>query len=132
MLVIEKESSSGRHASGRNSGVLHAGVYYKAGTLKARMCVEGNRRMREYCRLKGIPANDYGKVIVARSAAELPALRDLYARAQTNGVHAILLDGQGLREVEPCAKTVEQALQVKDTFEEITQGKPHGEIAGGK
>jgi len=115
VLVIEKESSSGRHASGRNSGVLHAGVYYKAGTLKARMCVEGNRRMREYCRLKGIPANDYGKVIVARSAAELPALRDLYARAQTNGVHAILLDGQGLREVEPCAKTVEQALQVKDT-----------------
>jgi len=114
-VVVEKESAPGRHASGRNSGVLHAGVYYRAGTLKARLCVEGNRRMREYCRLKGIPVNDYGKVIVARSAAELPALRELYARAQANGVHAILIDGQALREVEPCAKTVDQALQVKDT-----------------
>ena len=115
VLVIEKESSSGRHASGRNSGVLHAGVYYKAGTLKARLCVEGNRRMREYCLAKKLPMIDKGKVIVARSAAELPSLQELYSRAQTNGVRASMIDGQILREVEPCAKTVDRALFVEDT-----------------
>ncbi|MEQ1796207.1 MAG: L-2-hydroxyglutarate oxidase [Nitrospira sp.] len=115
VIVIEKETSAGQHASGRNSGVLHAGVYYKAGTLKARLCIEGNRRMREYCRMKGIPLNDNGKVIVARTAGELPALRELYARSLANGVRVDLVDEQVLREIEPCAKTVEQALYVKDT-----------------
>jgi len=115
VVVLEKETTAGQHASGRNSGVLHAGVYYKAGTLKAKLCVEGNRRMRAYCREKAIPLNDYGKVIVARTEAELPALRELYARSQANGVRVSLLDQQALREVEPCAKTVQQALYVKDT-----------------
>jgi L-2-hydroxyglutarate oxidase LhgO len=114
-MVIEKEPSSGLHASGRNSGVLHAGVYYKAGTLKARLCVDGNSRMREYCRTKNIPLNDRGKVIVARSADELLALRELHARSQANGVRAELVDCQTLRDIEPCARTVEQALYVKDT-----------------
>ncbi len=115
VLVLEKESTAGEHASGRNSGVLHAGVYYKAGTLKAKLCVEGNRRLRAYCREKAIPLNDHGKVIVARIAAELPALRELHARAQANGVRVSLLDEQALREVEPCAKTLDQALYVRDT-----------------
>ena len=115
VVVIEKEMSAGQHASGRNSGVLHAGVYYKAGTLKARLCIEGNRRMREYCRMKGIPLNDNGKVIVARTAEELPALRELHARSVVNGVRVELIDTQALKDIEPCAKTVEQALYVKDT-----------------
>ena len=115
VLVIEKESRPARHASGRNSGVLHAGVYYKAGTLKARLCVEGNRRMREYCRAKELPINDKGKVIVARSAAELHSLNELYSRAQANGVRANMIDGRILREVEPCAKTAGKALYVQDT-----------------
>jgi len=115
VVVIEKETSAGQHASGRNSGVLHAGVYYKAGTLKARLCIEGNRRMREYCRMKGIPLNDNGKVIVARTSAELPALRELYARSVANGVRVDMIDTQALKDIEPCAKTVEQALYVKDT-----------------
>ena len=115
VVVIEKETSAGQHASGRNSGVLHAGVYYKAGTLKARLCIEGNRRMREYCRMKGIPLNENGKVIVARTAAELPALRELHARSLANGVRVDLVDEQALKEIEPCAKTVGQALYVKDT-----------------
>lgn len=115
VLVIEKEPAPGRHASGRNSGVLHAGVYYKPGTLKARLCVEGNRWMREYCQTKGIPLNDNGKVIVAREAEDLPALRELYARSQANKVRAELVDTQALKEVEPCAKTIDQALYVKDT-----------------
>lgn len=115
VIVLEKEPTAGRHASGRNSGVLHAGVYYKAGTLKARLCVEGNRRLRAYCREQAIPLNEHGKVIVARTAGELPALRELYARSQANGVRASLLDEQALKEVEPCAKTVQQALYVQDT-----------------
>ncbi|MBI4001076.1 MAG: L-2-hydroxyglutarate oxidase, partial [Nitrospira defluvii] len=115
VVVLEKEATAGQHASGRNSGVLHAGVYYQAGTLKAKLCVEGNRRMRAYCQEKAIPLNDHGKVIVARTEAELPALRELHARSQANGVRVSLLDQQALKEVEPCAKTVQQALYVKDT-----------------
>ena len=115
VVVIEKEASAGQHASGRNSGVLHAGVYYTAGTLKSRLCIEGNRRMRDYCKLKGIPLNDNGKVIVARAAAELPALHELHARSLANGVRVDLVDEQALKEIEPCAKTVGQALYVKDT-----------------
>lgn len=115
VVVIDKESSAGRHASGRNSGVLHAGVYYKPGTMKARLCVEGNRRMREYCSAKHIPLNRHGKVIVARSESELPALRALYERARGNGVDVSLIDPQALAEIEPCARTVEHALYVKDT-----------------
>ncbi len=94
--------------------MLHTGVHYKAGTLKARLCAEGNRRMREYCKIKGVPINEYGKVIVARSVVELPALRELHGRAQANGVRARLIDGQALNEIEPCARTSEQALYVKD------------------
>ena len=115
VIVIEKEQLAGQHASGRNSGVLHAGVYYKAGTLKARLCVEGNRRMREYCVARQIPLNDHGKVIVARSEKELSALHELYARSQANGVRSELVDDQILNEIEPCAKTIDQALYVKDT-----------------
>jgi L-2-hydroxyglutarate oxidase len=115
VIVIEKEPLPGQHASGRNSGVLHAGVYYKAGTLKARLCVEGNRRMREYCVTKRIPLNTNGKVIVARSETELSALQELYARSQANGVRSELVDAHSLNEIEPCAKTIDQALYVRDT-----------------
>jgi L-2-hydroxyglutarate oxidase LhgO len=115
VMVIEKEPSPGRHASGRNSGVLHAGVYYKAGTLKARLCVDGNRRMREYCFAKSIPLNENGKVIVARSHEELGVLRELHMRSRSNGVCVELVDTLALKDIEPCAKTVEQALYVKDT-----------------
>ena len=115
VVLIEKEPVPGRHASGRNSGVLHAGVYYKAGTLKARLCVEGNRRLREYCVTKQIPLNDHGKVIVARSEDELPALHELYARSQGNGVRSELVNALTLKEIEPSAKTIDNALYVKDT-----------------
>ncbi len=115
VLVIDKESGSGQHASGRNSGVLHAGVYYKPGTLKARLCVEGNRRMKDYCRAKGIPMNEHGKVIVTRSESEIPSLRELHQRAEKSGAAVALFDQRDLKEVEPCAKSVGQALYVKDT-----------------
>jgi len=115
VVVIEKEPQAGWHASGRNSGVLHAGVYYKAGTLKARLCVEGNRRLREYCRSHGIPLNEHGKVIVARTPDDDAPLLDLYSRAQGNQVRVELVDEQTLREIEPSARTAGRALYVKDT-----------------
>lgn len=115
VLVMEKESSPGRHASGRNSGVLHTGVYYTAGSLKARLCVEGNRRMREYCRANRIPMVEQGKVIVTRHEGEVPALHELHKRSQANGVRVSLIDEQTLHELEPCARTVSQALHVPDT-----------------
>ncbi|HEY6085573.1 MAG TPA: L-2-hydroxyglutarate oxidase [Nitrospira sp.] len=115
VTVLEKESAPGRHASGRNSGVLHAGVYYKAGTLKARLCVEGNRHMREYCRMKNLPLNAKGKVIVTRNSADLPALDELYARSQANGVRVERIDSSMLKDIEPYAKTLDRALYVRDT-----------------
>jgi L-2-hydroxyglutarate oxidase LhgO len=115
VVVIEKEPVPGAHASGRNSGVLHAGVYYKAGTLKARLCVEGNGRMKEFCRAHQVPMNEKGKVIVARRPHELPALKELYERSLGNGVNAALIDERTLKEIEPAAKTVERALYVRET-----------------
>ncbi|MCP9472225.1 MAG: FAD-dependent oxidoreductase, partial [Nitrospira sp.] len=115
VLVIDKEAAVGMHASGRNSGVLHAGVYYKPHSLKARLCVEGNRRMKDYCRERGISLNEYGKVIVTRKEAELAALQELYERAQSNGATVALLDAEALKEIEPCARTIGQALYVKET-----------------
>src|SRR5580693_3117617 len=72
LLLLEKEDRVGRHQSGHNSGVIHSGVYYKPGSLKARLCVVGARAMVGFCREHGIPHEICGKVIVATSAAELP------------------------------------------------------------
>ncbi len=115
VLVIDKGSGPALHASGRNSGVLHAGVYYKAGTLKARLCVEGNRRMKAFCAEKRLPVNDTGKVIVARNPGELGDLEELHRRATANGVRVAWLSEADLSEVEPHARTAEKALYVKDT-----------------
>ena len=94
VLVIDKEPSPGMHASGRNSGVLHAGVYYPPNSLKARLCSEGNRRMREYCASKNLPINGAGKVIVARGPEDLPGLEELHRRAIANGVQVAWLDAK--------------------------------------
>lgn len=112
--VIDKEERLGAHASGRNSGVLHAGVYYRPGSLKARLCVEGNRLMRAYCQEKDVARVD-GKVIVTRSARELPALFELERRATAGGARVEMVDEAGLREIEPYARTVERAIYSPDT-----------------
>ncbi len=80
ILIIEKESDLGFHGSGRNSGILHAGIYYPPETLKAKLCLKGNLMMQDYCREKGLPVMNAGKVIVARDASELPVLNDLFNR----------------------------------------------------
>jgi len=115
VVVLEKEAAPGVHASGRNSGVLHAGIYYAAGTLKAKSCLNGNRLMRAYCREQKLPLLEAGKVIVARTEAELPALDELHRRATANGASVEFVDERGLAEIEPCARTVGRAIWSKET-----------------
>ena len=110
ILIIDKEPEAGKHASGRNSGVLHAGIYYAPGTLRAKSCLEGNFRMKQYCEERGLPLLKTGKVIVARDESELPTLRELYTRASQNGAKVDLIDDKQLAEIEPNAKSAGQAL----------------------
>jgi len=110
ILVLEKEDGLGRHASGRNSGVLHAGIYYAPDSRKARTCLAGNMAMRAYCEEKGLPLLACGKVIVARDESEIPVLDELARRAAANGARVEMLDEQGLAGVEPSARTVGRAL----------------------
>ncbi|KGN34170.1 hydroxyglutarate oxidase [Knoellia sinensis KCTC 19936] len=101
VLVVEKESEVAQHQSGHNSGVIHAGVYYAPGSLKARFCREGAARTREYCTEKRIPFSDTGKLVVATSTVEVERLSDLTDRARANGLTVTPLDGGALREREP-------------------------------
>jgi L-2-hydroxyglutarate oxidase len=110
VVILEKEAELGRHASGRNSGVLHAGITYSPDSLKARSCLRGNFLMREYCKGKGLPVLEKGKVIVARTEEEQPALDELHRRAVANGARVEFLDEKQLEDVEPSARTVGRAL----------------------
>lgn len=102
ICVIEKESGVGAHQTGNNSGVIHSGLYYKPGSAKAKTCVEGARRMVEFCKTHGIAHDICGKVVVATSESELPALAELLRRGQANGVAGIVEIGpERLREIEP-------------------------------
>lgn len=115
LLVVEKEDRVARHQSGHNSGVIHSGVYYKPGSLKARLCVTGAAAMVEFCCEHGIPHNVCGKVIVATTANELPRLEDLYRRGQANGLSGLRLIGpDAMREFEPHARGL-KALFVPST-----------------
>ncbi len=115
IVVLEKEDDLGRHASGRNSGVLHAGIYYAPDSMKARSCLSGNRLMRAYCKERGLPALPVGKVIVARTEAELPTLEELHRRATANGARVEFVDEKQLADIEPSARTVGKALYSRDT-----------------
>jgi L-2-hydroxyglutarate oxidase len=105
LLLVEKENAIARHQSGHNSGVIHSGIYYKPGSLKARFCVEGAAAMVEFCREHNIPFEICGKVVVAASEDEIPRLQSLLERGQANGITGLkLLDREQLREIEPhCA-----------------------------
>src|SRR5438094_5787786 len=86
VAVLEKEAECGLHASGRNSGVIHAGFYYSADSLKAKLTRDGNRSLTEYCQRKNIPVNKCGKLVVARDETELPQLDELLRRCKANCV----------------------------------------------
>jgi (S)-2-hydroxyglutarate dehydrogenase len=110
VVLLEKEDELGKHASGRNSGVLHAGIYYAPDSVKARTCLNGNFLMRAYCKEKGLPLLEKGKVIVARTAEEIPTLEELHRRATANGAKVDFLDEAQLAEIEPSARTTGKAL----------------------
>ncbi len=102
IVLLEKESGFGRHQSTHNSGVLHAGLYYKPGSVKARMAVDGIRMMTEFCRSHGIAHEICGKLVVAVDDSEVPRLRSLHERGRQNGLSGLeWLEGGAIREVEP-------------------------------
>ena len=102
VVVLEKEDALAGHQTGHNSGVVHAGLYYAPGSLKARLCTRGREMMKEFCAEKGVVYDECGKVVVATRQTELGPLRRLAERAETNGVPGLRwLDGPQLAEVEP-------------------------------
>ena len=114
--ILEKEGSVGEHASGRNSGVLHSGIYYPPESLKAKLCGEGARAMLAYCQEHHLPWNKLGKVIVPTRTEDEDTLRMLYERGLVNGVHVEWLDEAQLAELEPLARTATgRALFVPET-----------------
>lgn len=107
VTVVDKETAVGRHQTSHNSGVVHAGLYYPPGSLKARLCARGRNLLKEYCAEHRLPFEECGKVVVARNDGELPALADIEARARSNSVPGLRrLDRSGLTDVEPHARGV--------------------------
>jgi len=112
LILLEKEPDVAMHQTSHNSGVIHSGVYYRPGSLKARLCVAGAKLMAEFCQAHQIPHRICGKVIVATQASELPALAALYQRGLANGVGALSVVGpERLQELEPHARGL-KALHV--------------------
>lgn len=101
VLVLEKEQTPGRHQTGHNSGVVHSGIYYAPGSLKARLCVEGARLTQEYAAERDIPFAVTGKLLVATDGRELAGMADLHERAALNGVRAEVIDAAELQRREP-------------------------------
>ena len=133
VVVLEKEAAVARHQSGRNSGILHSGLYYRPGSLKARFAAEGRARLLELCAAHGIRHRVCGKVVVASEEAELPRLAELRRRGEANGVALEPLDGAALRAREPHVRGA-AALLVPATgivdFPAVARTLA-GELAGG-
>ena len=107
VVVVEAETALAQHQTARNSGVVHAGLYYPPGSLKARLCTSGRARMADYCRERDLPYDECGKLVVAVDDGELDGLREIHRRAEANGVPDVRwLDARELRDVEPAARGV--------------------------
>ena len=115
VVVAEREAREGQHASGRNSGVLHSGLVYAPGSLRAKLCREGNATWRAWATERQREIDCCGKVIVARGEGDLDMLSELERRAEANGVRVERVDRDGLREIEPLARTTGAALWSPDT-----------------
>ncbi len=113
VVVIEKENAVGTHQTGHNSGVLHSGIYYKPGTLRATNCRTGKLAMQQFCTEQNIPFDVCGKVIVAVDEKELPLLENIYQRGQENGVACEIIDAARLKELEPHAAGI-RAIHVPE------------------
>src|SRR5262245_38868376 len=110
IALVEKEAECGLHASGRNSGVIHAGFYYTADSLKAKFTRDGNQLLSEYCRQKQILVNRCGKLVVARNETELPQLDELLRRGKANGVELRSITAAEAKAMEPRVKTFQRAI----------------------
>lgn len=113
LVLLEKEADLAHHQTGHNSGVLHSGIYYKPGSLKAINCRAGKRAMEDFCRQEGIAFDICGKVIVAVDERDLPALERIYDRGQANGVDCTLIERERLAELEPHAAGI-RAIHVPE------------------
>jgi L-2-hydroxyglutarate oxidase LhgO len=114
LVMVEKEPEVAAHQSSHNSGVAHSGLYYRPGSLKARLCVEGRRLLKEYCDETGIPFEQLGKLVIASKPDELPALDELERRGRANGLSGLArLDPNGIARIEPAAVGLE-ALHVPE------------------
>ena len=105
IIVLEKEKSLGLHASGRNSGVLHSGIYYPPGSLKAKLCADGAQKMRAYCKEYQLPCHQLGKVIIPTKVEDSHTLQMLYQRGLQNGVKVEYIDNLQLQELEPATNS---------------------------
>jgi L-2-hydroxyglutarate oxidase len=114
VTVLEKEKRLAQHQTGRNSGVIHSGIYYTPGSLKAINCREGKASLEAFCEAEELPYDHCGKVIVATTADEIPTLRRIYQNGQANGVDCAMIGPERLREIEPHATGV-QAIHVPET-----------------
>ena len=110
VLIIDKESKPGVHASGRNSGVLHAGFYYSPDSLKAKFCRLGNLELKNFCKENSIPILETGKVVVCQNKSDVSKLEDLFRRGVANGVDIEILGETELDKIEPAAKTIDKFI----------------------
>lgn len=101
VLLVEKETAPAQHQTGHNSGVIHAGVYYTPGSLKARFCLQGNRDTRAFCEENDIRYEQCGKLLVATNALEMERMKALWERTAANGLERYWLSAEALREREP-------------------------------
>ena len=115
IVIIDKEAHEAFHASGKNSGVLHAGFYYSSDSLKAKLTAEGNRLMKEFCYSNNIPVNETGKLVVAKNEYEVQTLYELAKRSITNNAGAYLITEKDAKEIDPNAKTYRYALYSPNT-----------------
>jgi L-2-hydroxyglutarate oxidase LhgO len=115
IAVFDKETSVGKHASGRNSGVLHAGFYYSPDSLKAALTRDGNKLLREFCLEEDVRVKETGKVVVAQNSSDVATLRELHRRGNENGVVTELVTPDQLADIEPLAKTSDLALWSPNT-----------------
>ena len=124
VVVLEKDGVLAGQQTGHNSGVIHSGIYYKPGSLKAQLCVEGRKALWDYCDAKGIAYQNVGKLIVATEERELPLLDDLYRRGLANGIENLqMVDAAGVMEREPHCRGI------KAIFSPVTGIVDYGEVA---
>ena len=110
IMIIDKEEDVAQHASGRNSGVLHAGFYYSADSLKARFTVDGNALMKKFCKENDIYVNETKKIVVAKDESELQGIYELQKRAEINGVDTKIISEDEVEKIDPNIKTYQKAL----------------------